>query len=240
MKKELIIKRIILLITPLLCVLLAIVPLCEFIALLSGTDFGLYNEKVIVIIQGVLSAGAATALFILRPRLDKLGNTFAILLLPVALLNGLCLVNPEWGWSILFVALFCGCSVAIFAKFALDSTGKAIGAVASVLLAIAVVVLYLYNLVYTSFFSEITVRKTIPSPNGSLVAEVVTDSSLLGDKTLVKVRESEPNCGVLIGAFSDKPIQLYSGEDYEIDTVRIVWEKENLVVINGEEHEINF
>ena len=218
-----------------LCVMLILVPFMEFIGLITGTEFELYSETAMVIVQAVLCAGAVTALFIIKPRYDKLGRTFVILLLPFSIANGLCFVDPAWAWSPLFVLAVCGCSLAIYVRFSSDSVGKAISAVFSVLASIAVIVLYVYNLVYGSFFSDVTVKKTVPSPDGNYVAEVVTDASVLGDKTRVNVRRSEQLFGVVIGGFSEKAQLVYTGADYEVDTVKIIWENESTVLVNGNE-----
>lgn len=223
-----------------LCVMLIFVPFMELLGIITNTEFNLYNEIATVIVQTVLCVGAVIALFIIKPRYGKAGRFFVILLLPISLLNGLCFVKPEWGWSILFVLLLCGCSLAIYIRFSRDSVGKAVAAVVSVLVAIALAVLYVYNLVYTSFFSDITVVNTIASPDESYVAEVVTDASVLGDKTRVRIKPSEQCFGVLIGGFSDKAQVIYTGEDYEVDTVRISWINEKTVAVNGTEYEVLF
>lgn len=223
-----------------LCVILIFIPIMELSGLVTGTEFKLYNEIATVIVQTVLCVGAVTALFIVRPRYGRTGRIFVILLLPISLLNALCFADPAWGWSILFVLMICGCSFAIYVRFASDSVGKAISAVVSVLAAVAFIALYVYNLVYTSFFSNITVEKTVGSPDGGYVAEVLTDESVLGDKTRVSVRPTDRCFGAIIGGFSKKPQLIYTGEDYEVDTVRISWANEKTIVINGTEYEISF
>lgn len=224
----------------LLCTMLILIPVMEFIGLVTNTDFNLYNEIATVIVQTVLCVGAVTALFIIKPRYGKAGRIFVILLLPFSLANGLCFADPAWGWSILFVLIICGCSLAIYIRFSRDSVGKAVSAVLSVLAAIALVVLYVYNLVYNSFFSDITVIRSIGSPDESYVAEVISDASVLGDKTRVRIKQSEQRFGALIGGFSEKSQLIYTGEDYEIDTVRISWTNEKTVAVNGTEYEVSF
>lgn len=221
-----------------LCAVFAIVPIFELIGLIKGLDFVLYSELAIVIVQTLLAVGATVALFILKPRYERTGRIFLMLGAPISLLNALCFANSERGSSIIFALICAGCIFALFLKFVPDSNLKATSAVFSVLITIAIVVVYLIGLVYGAFINKYTVSETFTSIEGNYVAELGTSESLMGTKTVVYVARAEAEFGAVLGSYWQKPVCIYEGEDYEVKTAVISWLDENTVIINDGEYKI--
>jgi len=227
-------KAVMLIIPIVLCVLLLIVPIFELVGLLSDLEFFLHNEILIVILQTVLTVGATVALFILKPKYEVTGRIFLILLAPIAILNALCFADCQWGYSIIFAVIWGGCAFAMYMKFVPDSGFKATSAVFSVLLTIALVVLYGWNIIYDSFINERTIEKTYESMHGTYVAEVGTSKSLIGTNTTVYITKSEPSYDSFLGYYQPKPLKIYEGEEYEAKVAIISWLDDSTVAINDE------
>ncbi len=225
-----------------LCVLLIIVPIFELVALTNGIEFALYAEKAIVIIQAVLSLGSAIAIFILRQRYDWLGQLFVLLLLPISLCNALCFVNSEWDMSIFVALIWVGSALAIYLKFVPDSVPKAFSAIVSVLLAVVILGSYIiFDLFLPRAFSR-DVQRTIESTKGTYVAEIILakDNPFAGESTVVEVSMVEPKTRAFLGRYDYKPIEIYSGEDYEIETIIIEWKDDSTLLIGGKEYPVKF
>ncbi len=227
-------KAVILAIPIVLCVLLLIVPIFELVGLVNGVDFFLHNEIVMVIIQTVLTGGAAVALFIIKPEYEKTGRIFIILLAPISLINALCFADCEWGYSIIFAVVWSACAFAMYYKFVPDSGFKATSAVFSVLLAVALVVLYAWNMIYGSLINKRTIEETYPSMDGTYIAEAGTSKSLIGTKTTVYITKADPAADSFIGYYQVKPVKIYEGEEYEIKTASISWLDDSTVIVNDQ------
>lgn len=232
-------KNIISLILPIvLCVVFIIVPVFELVGLLKGLDFQLYAERAMVIIQAVLALGSMIALLIMRPEYGNTGKIFLMLALPVSLLNALCFTNSEWALSILFAVVWCVCVFVLYYKFVPDSGFKAFSAVVSVLTAVAVVVLYLWSIIYGSFVHKFTVTESVGSMNGTYIAELGTDDSLFGTSAAVYVKKAEPEIDTFMGYYTSDPMLAYEGEDYEIKTIILSWLDDETLIINDAEYKV--
>ncbi len=222
-----------------LCVIFLIVPLFELVGLLNGLDFNLYNEMVIGIVQTVLAVAALVGLLILKPEYGWTGIIFLMLALPISLLNAMCFVGGSWVGSIFLAIIWCGCILTLYIRFVPDNAFKAMSAVLSVLITVAIVVIYLWGLV-SGFMGSDTVEETIPSPNGKYVLEITTEESLLSSKMAVKVRLASPVSGALLGDYSADAVTVYEGEPHEADTAKIEWKNESTIVIDGNEYVVSF
>ena len=215
-----------------LCVWFVIVPLYEAIGLLIGLDFSLYNEVLIAVLQTIFAIGATVAVFIFKPKYSKYLRMCLLLLFPISLLNALSFANGEWGGSIICALIWCGCIFSIYLKFVPDSVVKALSAIFSVLVAIAFCVVYVWSLV-SGVLSDKTVEDSYESLNGSYVAEVIVEESLLGSKSLVIVKRATPEIGAFFGSYQAPEMKVYEGESHEAETIMINWLDDETVVING-------
>lgn len=221
-----------------LCIFLAIVPIMELIAMLTGYDFILYSQLVIPIIQTVLSIGAVVALYYMKAEFGRTETIFGNLLTPVALLNALYFVNSDSIAAVIMAVIWTVCAFIIYLKFVPDSGFKATSAVFSVLLALAFVGLFLVVNVIGGLINTKTVNDTIESPDGSLAADICTVGAILGDKTEITVRHTEPKAKVLIGYYAHKEVLVYSGEDHEAQTATVHWLDDDTIMINSNEYTI--
>ena len=157
-----------------------------------------------------------------------------ILLAPIALLNTLCFINSEWKFSILFAIVWSVCAFVMYLKFVPDSAFKATSAVFLVLLTVAVIGFYIWNLIYGSFVNKLAVESSYPSTDGTYIAEVCSSESLLDKKMAVYIAKSDPEFKAVIGYYQAKPAKIYEGESHEIKTAYLSWLDDVTLVINDE------
>lgn len=232
-------KNIISLILPIvLCVVFLVVPVFELVGLIKGLDFQLRSEKLTVIIQAVLALGSMIALLIIKPEYGNTGRIFLMLAMPLSLLDALCFTNSDWALSILFAVVWCVCAFVLYYKFVPDSGFKAFSAVVSVLAAVAVVVLYLWSIIYGSFIHKFTVTESLNSMDGTYTAELGTSESLFSTSASVYVKKAEPEINAFLGYYSAEPMLAYEGEDYEIKTIILSWLDDETLIINDTEYKV--
>lgn len=232
-------KKIIELTVPIvLCTLFAIFPVLELIGLCTGLEFRIHGEAAFAVIFAVLSVSATVFFFIFKPSFSRTGRIFLTFAAPLSLLTAISFVCAEWGASVIFALVWLGCVFALYIKFLPDSNGKAITAAVSVLLAIALVVIYLWGIIYGAFVSKTEITSTFPSIDGYYQAELGTEKSVLSTKTVIYVSRTEAEFGALFGSFWQESKLIYEGEEYEVKLAQINWLNETTVVINGEEYYI--
>ena len=96
------IKKAIVAIPIALCVIFAIYPILEIIALFIKPEFLLYSDLIFAVIQTVIAGGALGFIIYAKPELDSLGNSFAIWALPISMLNAFCFILNGLGISWIF------------------------------------------------------------------------------------------------------------------------------------------
>lgn len=85
-------------------------------------------------------------------------------------------------------------------------------------------------------FSQVTVVKTVESPEGKYYANVVdVDQGALGGNTLVEV-DQIPVINAFLFKIRKEPIRVYTGDWGEYKNLQIYWKNDNCLVINSEEH----
>ena len=202
-----------------LCVLFIIVPVFEVIGLTNGLDFVLENEILTVSIQAFFAITALVILFITKPEYNRTGRTFLMLLTPISLFNTF------------------ACVFTLYIKFVPDSRIKATSAAFSVLIAIGIAVIYLWNL-----FSGIVVKQetvtTLDSPMGTYTAFVYSEESPLSSASTFEIKKNVPEIEAFIGNYFKKQTTIYEGEAYEAKTAKVSWIDDTTFVINEKEYKI--
>ncbi len=221
-----------------ICVIFIIVPIFEAIGLMIGLDFSLYSETLIAILQTVVAIGATVAVFILKPKYSTLPRLCLLFAAPISLLNALSFANGDWGGSIICAVIWCGCILALYLKFVPDSVLKAMSAIVSVLVAIVFCVVFVWGLI-SGALSERKVEDSYESHNGTYVAEVCVEESLISSKTVIIVKRATPEFGAFFGSYSAPEMTVYEGEAHEAETALINWLDDETVIINGEAYRIN-
>ena len=220
-----------------LCVLFIIVPVFEVIGLTNGLDFVLENEILTVSIQAFFAITALVILFITKPEYNRTGRTFLMLLTPISLFNTLCFVDSSWSYSILIAVISFACVFTLYIKFVPDSRIKATSAAFSVLIAIGIAVIYLWNL-----FSGIVVKQetvtTLDSPMGTYTAFVYSEESPLSSASTFGIKKNLPEIEAFIGNYFKKQTTIYEGEAYEAKTAKVSWIDDTTFVINEKEYKI--
>ncbi len=229
-----------------LCLALIVVPIFEAIAFSKGLDFALYNEKAIVWTQTGLCLAVAITLFVfwfVTKKEFEFGITekiFGMLLLPISILNAMCFIKSEWQFSIFVGIIWVGICIVIYGKFVEDSIFKALSAIVSVLLGIALVGLYIYYGVLQPVIGERILDSSYTSPSGQYVAELATEKSPMSEKTVVYVKSVYPQEFGFLGEYRYKSVDFYNGEAHEIHTVKVEWKNDNTFTVNGNEYTVKF
>lgn len=84
-----------------------------------------------------------------------------------------------------------------------------------------------------------SVVQTLPSPGGTYYAEVIdSDQGALGGDTLVEVHEPQKRVNLLLIELRKDPQRVYWGDWGEFKTMKISWESEQVLVINGKPYEL--
>lgn len=234
-------KKAILAVPIALCVIFALYPILEIIALFIKPEFLLYSELVFAIVQAVIAAGALGAVIYFKLEFDKLGQAFGIWALPLAMLNAFCFIINGLSICWIFALISAGCVFYIYLKFIPDSTQRAVSAVFSVLLAFVLGFSMIWNLV-SPIFSSKTVIREIESNNGEYIAVLGTSKSLFGTKTVIEIKKSEPEIGLIIGGYFKKPITVFEGEEHVALNAKISWDELNddVIIVNGTEITVSF
>ncbi len=237
-------KKLFLAIPIVLCVVFCIIPIFEFIDIFTKTEFHLFSEITIVIIQTILAIAAMVLFIVFKPNFKLVGiafQFFAVLALPISMLNALCFVLNGLSYTWIFAAVWCVCIFIIYLKFMPDSTPRAACAVAAVLLVFIIAGSMIWSVV-AGIVGKRVVLRSLPSDEGTYVAEIGTKKSLFGTKTLIEVRKAKPKAWLLVGGFYDEPIAIYEGEEHIAMIAKVSWDEyeENVLIINSTDYEVKF
>lgn len=83
------------------------------------------------------------------------------------------------------------------------------------------------------------VVQTLPSPGGTYYAEVIdSDQGALGGDTIVEVHEPQKRVNLLLIELRKDPQRVYWGDWGEFKTMKLYWESEQVLVINGKPYEL--
>lgn len=218
-----------------LCILFVIVPVFELIGVINGLDFVLENEIITVSVQAFFAVAAAVILFITKPEYNRTGRAFLMLLIPISLFNTLCFVDSSRNYSILIAVISFSCLFALYIKFVPDSRIKATSAVFSVLIAICIAVIYLFNL-FSGIIVEQETITTLDSPMGTYTAYIYSEESPLSSKSSFEIKKNVPEIKAIIGNYFKKNDVIYEGEAYEAKTAKVSWQDDNTFIINEKEY----
>lgn len=92
------------------------------------------------------------------------------------------------------------------------------------------------------FFSigRITIVQTLPSPEGTYYAQVIDDNQgALGGNTLVEVYDTRKKIDLFFLSIQKDPQRVYWGRWGEFPNMKLEWESEQVLVINGRAYEVD-
>jgi hypothetical protein len=88
-------------------------------------------------------------------------------------------------------------------------------------------------------FGQDTVVQTVYSPEATYYAEVIdSDQGALGGDTLVEVYNTKKKIELFFLTVQKNPQRVYFGEWGEFQTMKLEWESEQILLINGWPNEI--
>ena len=106
----------------------------------------------------------------------------------------------------------------------------------------ALTALYPAGTIIAAIFGNIgqtTVVKSVDSPNGTYCAQVINnDQGALGGDTVVEVYTNTATVSAWVFTLEKKPRTVYVGEWYEYETIRLCWEDDTRLFINGKEYSV--
>jgi len=206
-------KRIRLVLAGILCFLHAFFPLCCVIGWLSGYPFALCSFPAFLLTLSAVSLLVTVLLFRQPAPAGKTAAVLAALLLFLSFLNGFFLL-----WR--------------------PGVCKIIGITLSCLTVLPLIGLFLLNLIFDDFGYNAVVR-SVPSPEGGRVAEIIdSNQGALGGDTLVTVQFPGKTVDIGVGRFLKKPVNVYMGEWGEFRSIRVHWQDEETLVIDGTEYSV--
>ena len=84
-----------------------------------------------------------------------------------------------------------------------------------------------------------SVVQTLPSPGGTYYAEVIdSDQGALGGDTLVEVYDNQKRINLFVLSVQKKPQRVYWGDWGEFKTMKLEWQSEQVLLINGKPYGI--
>ena len=166
------------------------------------------------------------------------GSVLAVFLLPASVLHAF-----FWTWGVgrfwlaaLLSLLWVGFAAALMMKHAKSFGGKNVAYVLSLLLLLPTLAGVLL-LPFT--FGSNTVTQTVISPEGGYRAEVLdSDQGALGGDTIVRVYDTQKQWDTIVFLVRKKPQVVYWGDWGEFETMKLQWESEQILLINGRAYEV--
>lgn len=100
---------------------------------------------------------------------------------------------------------------------------------------------FLLCLLLTFFtIGQLRVVQSVPSPDGTYYAEVIDDDQgALGGNTLVEVYDTRKKIDLFFLSVQKNPQRVYFGRWGMFKNMKLEWESEQVLLINGVPHEIN-
>lgn len=88
-------------------------------------------------------------------------------------------------------------------------------------------------------FGRVTVVQTLYSPEGTHYAQLIdSDQGALGGDTIVYVYKTSAKLDLFFLKISKAPQTVYFGDWGEFKTMKLEWESEQILRINGHPHKI--
>ena len=192
------------------------------------------------------TAVCAVVLSLRRTRISAVCSVVTALLPFAAMINAFCMLDPlseisGVGKLLLCLSLFL-CTAGTIYICVRFTRKRALMIAALSVSAVFLVPLAFFTFIACTFGSigEKTVVRSIPSPDGALVAEVIDDDQgALGGSTQVWVRGSGQGRLMPI-VWKEDGIRLYYGKWGMFDTISVEWKDERTLIIDGVEYPFEY
>lgn len=213
------------------------------VLLLLGECFGFYVRVRSWGVHSILFTILFSVLSLRALRDDarsRAGSALSCLLLPASVVHAAV-------WTVGFARLWLAALLSLvwvgFSVVLLLKNGKSLGAKLSVLLPSGLLLLpILFCMLILPFVDTIGYRaavRTVMSPDRNYRAEIIDiDQGALGGDTLVEVHDLRKQFDGVVFFFQKEPQLVYQGDWGEFKTMKLEWESEQVLRINGHPHEI--
>ncbi len=224
----------------LMFLLFAFVPACSLIAVGMGYEFTLKNPMGFSIAAAAISTVCSLILLCSRSTKSKLDAFLSVFIAPLSAVTGIVMLRGNYVNAALVIFAVCFiCTFIVLFKYARPIFLRIIAIIFSCF-AMAVYVIGVAITVFLGGLAVNTVAKTVESPDGSYIAEVIdSDQGALGGDTLVEVSNVKDRIDLYIAEFTRPSVRVYMGEWGEAESMEISWKDNSTVVINGREYLIN-
>jgi len=231
-------KRILFVLKCVLFGFIALHPLGCSLLLHFGYKLTLFSAPAFMIAIAALSVCIVVLDFIYK---DTIPNKIMCVLMgmvtPLSLINIFFYILEYGQVSVLVSGMVCFlCCCILTVKHAKPLAHKIVALVLSALLALPI---GLFSLLVVFFpIGQNTVVQTLESPTGRYYAELInSNQGALGGETVVYVYERW-EIDLLLFKIEKEPQQVYFGEWYEFENMKIHWKDDRCIVINSVEYGI--
>ena len=186
----------------------------------------------------LFSSGSLHLLLNKGKMVNMVTSILSALLVPVSLAWLLASVWENRSFLIFLLALvWVTLSFALMFTYGNEVHLKGVVAGLSLLVLVLLVLFLGFLLVFT--IGQNTVVQTLPSPGGTYYAEVIdSDQGALGGDTLVEVYDTRKKIDLFFLRVQKNPQLVYLGDWGEFMNMKLVWESEQVLRINGKSYEI--
>lgn len=231
-------KRTISILSYVLIVFIAIVPLG--IAALScfGYTFTDFSVSAFAVVDAVLAVCVVQLNAAHENTIkDKAICVLLALVMPLSLVNVFICLQRQSHVLVLISGWVCICCCGYLTiKYAKPMILKIVALIIAGLLALPIGLFSLFAVFFP--IGQNTVVKTVESPSGRYYAQVIdSDQGALGGDTTVNVHEKSV-INLILLQIEKKPQQVYFGDWGAFKNMKIYWKNDHCIVVNSVEHEI--
>ena len=210
-------------------------PVCKIAVSFFGFEIVTAKTPLLPVLTAAVSVCAVVSAAVVdRGRIGRGLCAASSLLLPMSLLNAV-FYAPFVGHLVVSLSLLIcfGCSIAILVLcYGENMMMSVTSTIAAALLMPVVIAVILIGQLAVNFGSN-TVVKTLRSPDGAYVAEVIdSDQGALGGDTIVTVRENK-TYNALFFELRKKSERVYTGEWGEYMNMKIYWRDGRTLIVNS-------
>ncbi len=213
-------------------------PAAAIIASLFGCGFILASYPAYAVLCAVTALIMLVAAFVpCEEKINKVTSVFSALLPFTALISMFMLLLKSMNAVTVIAAIICFLCCFFAAAGLAYPLGLKIASLASAAtLTCACLYIGFYIYIFSGIVSN-TVVKSVESPSGKYVAEVIdSDQGALGGDTLVEVRRK--NINLIVAEIKGCSRQIYIGEWGEFENISVYWIDDDHVIVNNREYKI--
>lgn len=234
-------KKIMAILPMILCILVGFCPTCAFITNCFNYTFILYNDVLTLLMIMIFFSITTYYLYQYKTEITHIQSIYAILLLPLSMINNIYFMMQGQHIILLFICCFAifVCSIFILRKCSSMKYLQMISGIISGILTFAFLFVVAISLLFKDF-GEIKIVQSLISPNQNYEAQViVSDQGALGGNTYVDIFYLQDDIELLFGRISKHSKRVYEGEWLDYQNIDIYWGSEDFIIVNGKGYSID-